>query len=360
MKKTPLHYKHLSLNAKMVDFAGFEMPVQYSGITDEHNAVRSICGIFDISHMGEFIVSGKNAEDFLNYMTVNDVSTMDVGDAQYSVMCYDHGGIVDDLLIYKYDNRHYMLVVNAANRKKDFKWLVDHKPSDLHIRDISFEMGLIALQGPSSREVLQTVLNADLVNLQFYTFIIKEIFGAAITIARTGYTGELGFEIYVHNANISDVWDAIISTGKVTPCGLASRDILRMEMKYCLYGNDIDETTNPIAAGLGWICKIEKGNFIGKEALLEAKKENSLSLVSFEMIDLAVPRKGYPLMNTGNKIGFVTSGTQSPSLQKGIGLGYVQEGIHQFGTEIEVEIRDKLKQAVIVQPPFYKHGSLYL
>jgi len=222
----------------MVDFAGYQMPIQYSGIIQEHNAVRNGCGIFDVSHMGEFIVSGDGTENFLNYMTVNEASSMKVGDTQYSAMCYDHGGIVDDLLIYRYEDR-FMLVVNASNLEKDLKWLMDHKPDTVTIDNKSVEIGLIALQGPRSRDILQDVINEDLNDVSFYTFIEHN----GMTIARTGYTGELGFEIYGDHNFINEVWDAIMDTGQVEPCGLGCRDTLRMEMKYCLYGNDIDETT---------------------------------------------------------------------------------------------------------------------
>ena len=350
--ETPLYQRHIDLNAKMVDFAGYQMPIQYSGIIQEHNAVRNGCGIFDVSHMGEFIVSGDGTENFLNYMTVNEASSMKVGDTQYSAMCYDHGGIVDDLLIYRYEDR-FMLVVNASNLEKDLKWLMDHKPDTVTIDNKSVEIGLIALQGPRSRDILQDVINEDLNDVSFYTFIEHN----GMTIARTGYTGELGFEIYGDHNFINEVWDAIMDTGQVEPCGLGCRDTLRMEMKYCLYGNDIDETTNPIEAGLGWITKLGGDNFIGKEMAIQAKQEKIRHLAAFEMVDRAVPRKGYLIYADGQEVGEVTSGTQSPSLQKGIGLGYVQFGKHKPGMDIEIDIRGKMKKAVIIKPPFYKQGS---
>lgn len=352
MKQTPLYQKHIDLNAKMVDFAGYQMPIQYSGIIQEHNAVRNASGMFDVSHMGEFLINGEEAESFVNYMTVNDVTSLKVGDAQYSAMCYDHGGIVDDILIYKYEDK-FMLVVNASNLEKDLQWLEDHKPESVTIENKSDEIGLIALQGPRTRDILQQMLGVDLTDFAFYTFIVHD----GMTIARTGYTGELGFEIYGDQNSIIDVWDKVMATGRVEPCGLGCRDTLRMEMKFCLYGNDIDENTNPIDAGLGWITKLNGDDFIGKDVAIYAKEERVRHLAAFEMVDRAVPRKGYVIYADGEKVGMVTSGTQSPSLQKGIGLGYVPFGKHKPGMDIEIDIRGKMKKAVIIKPPFYKQGS---
>tara|TARA_B100000959_G_scaffold45740_1_gene46468 strand:- start:973 stop:2055 length:1083 start_codon:yes stop_codon:yes gene_type:complete len=356
---TPLYQKHIELNARMVDFAGYRMPVQYSGIVAEHLAVRKSCGIFDVSHMGELNVSGAGAEEFLNYMTVNDVKTMSVGDAQYSAMCYENGGIIDDILIYKYADK-YMLVVNASNLEKNFNWLNEHKPDDVNIVDVSAETGLIALQGPDSRNILQNALGKDLSDIPFYTFEEGTVDGVNATIARTGYTGELGFEIYADSKVIGVIWDSIMNIGNITPCGLACRDTLRMEMKFCLYGNDIDEKINPIEAGLGWITKLNKENFIGKESLISAKENRTKLLTAFEMVDRAVPRKGYKIFAEGNEVGIVTSGTQSPLLQKGIGLGFVQFGKHKSGMALDIDIRGKMKKALIIKPPFYKNGSAQL
>jgi aminomethyltransferase len=359
MKQTPLYDKHVNLNARMVEFFDYEMPIQYTSIVEEHNAVRNSCGMFDVSHMGEFIITGKDAGSFLNYMTINDVSTLNPGDAQYSAMCYENGGIIDDILVYKFDDQ-YMLVVNASNLEKDFNWLNQHKPDDVNLYDVSQETGLIALQGPDSRNILNKVTNVDISELKFYTFTEDNIVSKNVIIARTGYTGELGYEIYADNNTIQKFWDAIMETGGITPCGLGCRDTLRIEMKFCLYGNDIDETTNPIEAGLGWITKTGKPDFIGREAVLTAKENKTRRLIAFEMTERAVPRHGYKLIFQKSEIGFVTSGTQSPSLQKGIGLGYVQEGIHKPGTEIDVDIRGKMKKAIIVKPPFYKQGTAHL
>ena len=359
MMQTPLYQKHIILNARMVDFTGYQMPIQYSGIIQEHLAVRNSCGIFDICHMGELIVRGVGAEDFLNYITVNDVKSMLVGDAQYSAMCYENGGIIDDILIYKYADK-YMLVVNSSNLEQDFSWLKKYKRDDVELIDISAETGLIALQGPDSRNILQKCVELDLTDIPFYTFIESNIGGFNATFARTGYTGELGFEIYADKDDIGQIWDIIMDSGDVTPCGLACRDTLRMEMKFCLYGNDIDDATNPIEAGLGWITKLNKDKFIGKKFLLLAKENRIRHLTAFKMDERAVPRKGYSIYADGNKVGKVTSGTQSPSLQKGIGLGYVQFGKHKVGMELDLDIRGIMKKATIIKPPFYKNGSAQL
>jgi aminomethyltransferase len=359
MMQTPLYQKHIILNARMVDFTGYQMPIQYSGIIQEHLAVRNSCGIFDVCHMGELIVSGVGAEDLLNYITVNDVKSMSVGDAQYSAMCYENGGIIDDILIYKYADK-YMLVVNSSNLEKDFSWLKKYKRDDVELIDISAETGLIALQGPDSRNILQKCVELDLTDIPFYTFIENNIGGFNATFARTGYTGELGFEIYADKDDIGQIWDIIMDSGDVTPCGLACRDTLRMEMKFCLYGNDIDDATNPIEAGLGWITKLNKDKFIGKNSLLLAKENRIRYLTAFKMDERAVPRKGYSIYADGNKVGKVTSGTQSPSLQKGIGLGYVQFGKHKVGMELDLDIRGIMKKATIIKPPFYKNGSSQL
>lgn len=359
MKKTSLYEKHVELNAKIVPFAGFEMPLQYEGVIKEHLAVRSTAGVFDVSHMGEFIVRGKNSEKFLNYVTINDVSKIEIGQAQYSAMCYDDGGIVDDLLIYRY-NEYYMLVVNAANIEKDFNWLNKHLYDEVTIENRSDEISLLALQGPKSREILLKISESDISELPFYHFIKGKVAGCAVTIARTGYTGELGYEIYGANDLMPKIWDELFKIGKpmgLVPVGLAARDTLRLEMKFCLYGNDIDETTHPYEAGLGWITKVDKGDFIGREAIVNRKANMSRRLVCVEMIDRAIPRQGYEIFIDDEKSGYFTSGGQSPSLQKGIGLAYIKRPYTKSGTEIEVEIRGKRKRAIIIKPPFYKKGT---
>ena len=359
IKRTSLFDKHEALDAKIVPFAGFEMPLQYEGVIKEHNAVRTTAGAFDVSHMGEFIVKGNNAEKFLNYVTINDVSKIEIGQAQYSAMCYDDGGIIDDLLIYRY-NDYYMLVVNAANIEKDFNWLNEHLIDDVTLEDNSDEISLIALQGPKSREILTNISESDISDLLFYYFIEGKVAGCDVTIARTGYTGELGFEVYGNNEDIPKVWDALFNIGKpmgLVPVGLAARDTLRLEMKFCLYGNDIDKTTHPYEAGLGWITKVDKGDFIGRDAIIERKANMTRRLVCIEMLEKAIPRQGYEIFIGAEKVGYFTSGGQSPSLQKGTGLAYINRPHTKSGTEIEVEIRGKRKKAVIVKPPFYKDGT---
>ena len=359
IKRTSLFDNHKALRARIVPFAGFEMPLQYAGVIKEHIAVRKAAGAFDVSHMGELIVKGKNAEKFLNYVTINDVSKIEIGQAQYSAMCYDDGGIIDDLLIYRY-KEYYMLVVNAANIDKDFNWLNEHLLDDVILENRSNEISLMALQGPISREILSKISEPNISELPFYYFIEGRVADCDVTIARTGYTGELGFEIYGNNKDIPKVWDAIFNIGKpmgLLPAGLAARDTLRLEMKFCLYGNDIDKTTHPYEAGLGWITKVDKGDFIGREAIIDRKANMTRRLVCIEMLDKAIPRQGYEIYINEEKVGYFTSGGQSPSLQKGIGLAYINRPHTKSGTEIEVEIRGKRKKAVIVKPPFYEDGT---
>ena len=355
MKQTPLYKRHVELGAKMVDFAGYQMPIQYTGIIQEHNAVRHSAGLFDVSHMGEFIITGDEAEVFLDYVTINDVVSIQPWQAQYSAMCYEDGGIIDDLLIYRYPD-HFMLVVNASNKEKDLDWFMAHKLDNVDILDISDQTGLIALQGPKSRSILQNIFDINLNEIDFYWFDVAKINGNSATIARTGYTGELGFEIYADHDNIVKIWDAIMKAGgdAVEPTGLGCRDTLRMEMKYCLYGNDIDASTNPIEAGLGWITKLDKDNFIGKEALVDAKANITRKLICIEMIDRGIPRKGYTIVNNGAVVGEVTSGTQSPSLNQGIGLAYVAKGFAKTGTKLKMKVRHKLLNCKVVKSPFYK------
>ena len=357
-KRTSLYGKHVELGAKIVPFAGYEMPLQYEGVIKEHIAVRESVGMFDVSHMGEFMVSGDNAENFLNNVTINDITKVEIGQAQYSAMCFDDGGIVDDLLIYKYDD-HYMLVVNAANIKKDWDWLNKHMIDGVQMVDKSDYISLIALQGPKSKELLSKI-SKDIEDLPYYTFTDVEIGNKIVTIGRTGYTGELGYEIYGPNEIIPSIWDDLIEYGKkydLKSAGLAARDTLRLEMKYCLYGNDIDDTTHPYEAGLGWITKVDKGDFIGRDAIIDRKYKMNRRLVCVEMIDKAIPRHGYEIFIDNEKVGYFTSGGQSPSLQKGIGLAYVNRSHTKSGTEIDIDIRGKMKKAVIVKPPFYKNGT---
>jgi aminomethyltransferase len=359
-KKTPLHDRHVELDAKMVDFAGFRMPVMYNSINAEHLLVRNNAGIFDLSHMGEFEVSGSDALEFLQRVTVNDVSALEEWQVQYTCMCYQDGGIVDDLLIYRLPDR-YMLVVNAACIEKDFEWLEANQSGDVRLVDVSDDFGLIAVQGVNAQKFLSQLTESDLDSIKFYWSTRTAVAGSDMLISRTGYTGEDGFEMYISANECILVWDRIMEFAResaVGPVGLGARDSLRLEMKYMLYGNDIDKTTNPIAAGLGWIVKLEKGDFIGRDAILRVKEEKPSSrLIAFEMLDRAFPRPGYDLVGDGRIIGRVTSGGYSPSLEKGIGLGYVRRGRTKAGTEIKVDIRGTAKAAVVVKPPFYKHGS---
>ncbi len=356
-KRTPFHDIHRQLGAKIVEFGGFEMPVQYRGIIEEHRAVRNAVGIFDVSHMGEFEVWGEGAADFVQRSTVNDVTKLTEGKAQYSAMCYDHGGIVDDLLVYHLGD-HYMLVVNAANINKDFSWLREHVVRNVDLRDVSDETALLAVQGPKSGETLQKLTSVELSTIPYYHYRRGRLADVEMVISRTGYTGELGFELFFR-ASPSDcdkIWNAICEAGrgfKIIPVGLGARDTLRLEMGYCLYGNDIDETTNPLEAGLGWITKLDKGEFVGRTALLEAKRAGlRRKLVGFTVEEKSFPRHGYEICSNGTKIGHVTSGTFSPSLEKGIGMGYVADQHAAVGSVVSVLVRSKEVRATVVKIPF--------
>ncbi len=360
LKKTPFYARNLAAGAKMVEFAGYTMPVQYTSIVGEHKAVRSAVGMFDLSHMGEFIVSGTGAFDFLQRMTTNDVAALTDYKVQYSILCYEHGGIVDDLLVYKLPDRYY-LVVNGSNVEKDLAWLNDHKPDNVQLENISEQTGLLAIQGPDAQKVMAKLTDVDLDAIGFYRSAEAEVCGRKILFSRTGYTGEDGFELYLDAADAEHFWDAVRAAGEefgLVPVGLGARDSLRLEMKYCLYGNDIDQTTNPIEAGLSWVVKPDKGDFIGKGPIMQTKADKpTRRLVCFEMIDRAIPRHGYDVVNDGEKVGSVASGIHSPSLAKGIGTAYVRRGLTKVGTELAVDIRGRACACRIVKPPFYKEGS---
>ena len=361
MKHTILYDKHIGFNAKMVPFAEFSMPLQYTGITDEHNAVRTSVGVFDVSHMGEFTISGNDAENFLQLLTTNDINKLAIGRAQYSTMCLENGGIIDDLVIYRFDD-HYMMVVNAANIGSDFQWISNKIKGDVTLRDISDETNLIAVQGPKSGGLLHGITDHNPSELKFYHFIETNVAGYPVVLSRTGYTGELGFEIYGNDESILAIWDKLFDTQElqVLPIGLGARDTLRMEMKYTLYGMDIDRGTTPIEAGLRWITKFDKGAFIGRQSLMDENIEYKKRLVCFEMMERAVPRHNYEIFVNEKQIGMVTSGTQSPSLNKGIGLGYVEMEYANPGTKIDIDIRGRKKSATIMKPPLYKHGTVKL
>jgi aminomethyltransferase len=359
MNNTALTDKHISLGAKMVPFAGYNMPVQYEGINAEHNTVRNGVGVFDVSHMGEFILKGEKALDLIQRVTSNDASKLYDGKVQYSCLPNEQGGIVDDLLVYRIDDKTYMLVVNASNIEKDWNWIQKFNTEGVEMHNISDKTSLLAIQGPKAAEALQKLTDIDLASMEYYNFK-KGVFAGVdnVIVSATGYTGAGGFEIYFENDNAYAIWDAIFEAGAefgIKPIGLGARDTLRLEMGFCLYGNDIDDTTSPIEAGLGWITKFTKP-FTNSEAL-QAQKEAGIQkkLVGFEMIDRGIPRHDYEIVDeAGQVIGRVTSGTQSPSLQKAIGMGYVNLDKAKEGTEIYIHIRNAKIKAKVVKFPFYK------
>jgi aminomethyltransferase len=359
LKRTAFFDIHRKLHARMVEFAGYEMPLQYSSIIEEHKLVRQSVGIFDVSHMGEVEIWGKDALALLQLITINDVSRLSNGRAQYSAMCYEDGGIVDDLLIYSMGD-HYMLVLNASNIAKDIEWMQRHMTGDVYVKNKSDDISLLAIQGPKSLATLQKLTQADLSSIKYYHYVVASLAGVDMVISRTGYTGELGFEIYFPSDSSTGerVWSAIMDAGKefgIAPCGLGARDTLRLEMGFCLYGHDIDQTTNPLESGLGWITKFDKGEFIGRSAILKAKQEGlKRKLVAFSIDGKAFPRSGYAIHSNGSEIGSVTSGTFSPILDKGIGMGYVKTEHAKVGNSINVHIRDRELPATVVSLPFIK------
>lgn len=359
MNNTALTDKHISLGAKMVPFAGYNMPVQYEGINAEHLTVRNGVGVFDVSHMGEFILKGKKALDLIQRVTSNDASKLYDGKIQYSCLPNEDGGIVDDLLVYRMDEKSYMLVVNASNIEKDWNWIQKFNTEGVEMHNISDKTSLLAIQGPKAAEALQSLTDIDLASMEYYNFKKGTFAGVDnVLVSATGYTGAGGFEIYFENEYANTIWDAIFEAGKpfnIKPIGLGARDTLRLEMGFCLYGNDIDDTTSPLEAGLGWITKFTKP-FTNSAALL-AQKEAGVAkkLVGFEMIDRGIARHDYEIVDAeGNVIGKVTSGTQSPSLQKAIGMGYVAKDFAKEGTEIFIHIRNQKIKAKVVKFPFYK------
>ncbi|MBW7887813.1 MAG: glycine cleavage system aminomethyltransferase GcvT [Bacteroidetes bacterium] len=358
MKRTPLYNVHVKAGGKIVPFGGFEMPVQYAGIVEEHKTVRNAVGVFDVSHMGEFFVKGKQALSFLQKITINDVSKLSPGKAQYSAMCYENAGIVDDLLIYMQAENNYMVVVNASNIDKDFEWMSKVLSPEVIFENKSDETALLAIQGPKSLETLQKLTDVRLAEIPYYHFVQGNVSGIEMIISRTGYTGELGFEIYFPSAEAEKAWNALFEAGKefgIAPIGLGARDTLRLEMGYCLYGNDIDQTTNPLEAGLGWITKLSKENFTAKSVLEEIKTKGlNRKLVGMVLHEKAIPRHGYAVTANGENIGTVTSGTFSPSLEKGIAMGYVTLQHSKIDTEVFIDVRGKIMKATVVQLPFLK------
>jgi aminomethyltransferase len=359
MKNTALTHVHESLGAKMVPFAGYNMPVQYEGVNVEHEVVRTGVGVFDVSHMGEFLLTGPNALALIQKVTSNDASTLTIGRAQYSCLPNGKGGIVDDLIVYRMKEEQYLLVVNASNIDKDWNWISSHNDLGVEMRNLSDDYSLLAIQGPKAVEAMQSLTSVDLAAIKYYHFEVGPFAGIEnVIISATGYTGSGGFEIYCKNSEVELVWNKVFEAGAsfgIKPVGLAARDTLRLEMGFCLYGNDIDDTTSPLEAGLGWITKFTK-DFVDSE-FLKAQKEAGVTrkLVAFEMIDRGIPRHDYRILDAaGNEIGKVTSGTQSPSMKIAIGLGYVTVANSAVDTEIFIEIREKGLKAKVVKLPFYK------
>ena len=360
MKTTPFTQKHIDLGAKMADFAGYNMPISYSGINDEHATVRKNAGVFDVSHMGEFILKGPGALALIQKLATNDASKLSAGKAQYSCLTNTEGGIVDDLIIYCIEeNKVYMLVVNASNIEKDWNWISKHNTDGVEMHNVSDKTALLAIQGPNATKILQELTEMDILNLKYYTFVKGTFAGVEnVLVSATGYTGAGGVEIYFEDKgdDADKIWNAIFEAGKsqgIKPIGLAARDTLRLEMGFCLYGNDIDDTTSPLEGGLGWITKFTK-DFTAKEILEKQKAEGiQRKLVGFEMIDKGIPRKGYTITNAnGESIGHVTSGTQAPTLGKAIGMGYVKMQDASIGSTIFINVRDKQIKAQVVKMPF--------
>lgn len=370
-RKTQLYTVHKQ-TAKLMAFAGFEMPLWYKGIIPEHMAVRNSAGIFDISHMGRVMITGADAERFLNLVVTNDVSKLVPNAAQYSVMCHENGGIIDDFVIYRLETEKFLVVFNAGNREKDYSWVVrNSKEFNVRAEDVSDSVAMLAVQGPSAAKMLQAVSTEDLSKIERFKCGCSQLAGVEVFLSRTGYTGEDGFEVFVWNTTLAEpdnavkLWNAILEAGKdsgIEPCGLGARDTLRLEAGLCLYGNDIDEDTTPLEAGLGFVVKLQKDRFIGKEALLKQKTEGARrKRIGLQMVDQGIPRSGFEVCGeSGERIGQLTSGTFSPLLKQGIGMGYVQVPYAQEGSAVNVRIRDKLDKAKIVPFPFYdadKYGS---
>jgi aminomethyltransferase len=359
IKNTALTEKHIALGAKLVPFAGYNMPVQYEGVNAEHETVRNGVGVFDVSHMGEFLLTGPDALDLIQRVTTNDASTLTIGRAQYSCLPNGQGGIVDDLIIYRMKEEQYLLVVNASNIEKDWNWISSHNTKNVEMRNLSDDYSLLAIQGPKAIEAMQALTSVDLSAIKYYHFEVGPFAGIEhVIISATGYTGSGGFEIYCKNSEAEQLWDKVFEAGAgygIKPIGLAARDTLRLEMGFCLYGNDIDDTTSPIEAGLGWITKFTK-DFMDSDRLKKQKEEGvSRKLIAFEMIDRGIPRHDYPIQDAnGTVIGKVTSGTMSPSMKIAIGLGYVTTEFSQPDSEIYINIRDKGLKAKVVKLPFYK------
>lgn len=358
--RTPLFDLYEKYGAKVVDFHGWEMPVQFSKIQEEHEAVRTKAGLFDVSHMGEVTVKGEDALPFLQYLVTNDVSKLKSGSAQYTAMCNENGGTVDDLIIYKKGDHDYLLVINSANSDRDYEWITSHADGNVHIENVSDEMAQLAVQGPKAEKIVQTLTDTNLSDIKFFKFKDDvDIGGVKALVSRTGYTGEDGFELYCDAADAKQLWETLMKAGEdegLLPCGLGARDTLRFEAKLLLYGQDLSPDISPIEAGIGFAVKVDKeSDFIGKSVLKQQKREGApRKLVGLEMLEKGIPRTGYEVFKEGVKIGEVTSGTQSPTLKKNVGLALLKRDYTELGTEVEVQVRKKRLKAKIVQTPFYK------
>jgi aminomethyltransferase len=359
--KTPLYNKHLELNATMVDFANFKMPMQYSSIFEETKAVRNSAGIFDTSHMGEIEISGKDGAEFINYIVTLDISKINNYQAKYTTMLYQNGGIIDDLIIYKLPGK-YLIVVNASNQEKDFEWMQENKKGSVEIKNKSKEYFQIALQGPDSEKIIRTLTKENPAALSFYYSREETIANKKVLLSRTGYTGEDGFEIYGKPENAEEIWDKIMKAGEkenICPCGLGARDLLRLEMGYCLYGIDITKETTPLEANLSWIVSMDKEDFIGKDTLLKQKRDGiNKKLVGILVSGKRIPRHGYEIFIKGKKIGIITSGNYSPNIGSSIAMGYVNKPYYEEGEKVEIKMRNTLVEGTITKLPFWKHGTV--
>lgn len=363
LKRTALHEEHVALEGKMVPFAGYWMPVQYpTGIRAEHRAVREAAGLFDVSHMGEFMVRGPQALDLVQHISVNDASHLEVGQAQYSAMCLESGGIIDDLIVYRFED-HYMLVVNASNSAKDLAWILKHAEAfDAEVEDRSDRMALLAIQGPAARDIIRPLCDIDIDDVAYYRFAEGTVAGVPAVISGTGYTGEDGFELYIEADDAVALWRALLDAGSdkgLIPTGLGARDSLRLEMGYALYGNDLDDEHTTLESALGWITKLDAADFVGRDALAAQKEEGvTRRLVGMKLTGKGFPRPGYPILVGGEEVGALTSGTVSPSLGIGVAMGFVATRHAKVGTEVQVDIRGRAVDAVIQRPPFYTQGSI--
>lgn len=359
-KRTSLYDEHIRLNARMVEFAGFKMPVQYAGLVKEHEAVRTSVGIFDVSHMGEFLISGEKARAFLNFVTTNDIGKLYKGRCQYNLMCYENGTVVDDVIVSQLSDHRYLMVVNAANRTKDFSWLTRHKPNEVLLQDLSDELALIAVQGPNSLSVVEKVFEKKFSDLKYYHFeqIADPDLKKGVLVSRTGYTGEDGFEILLPNAKAAEMWQTLFRLGAV-PIGLGARDTLRLEATYSLYGHEISDEILALEVGLAWVVKLNKGDFIGRASLQNLKERGvKRKLVGLTLSEPGIAREGCLVLDPqGQEIGTVTSGTHAPTLKKAIALALVQTPFSEIGTQVLVDVRGKHKKALVVQKPFYSRGN---